>query len=318
MAISAKLKQTGNIQIDEKRFGDIKPTAPKTGPGVWQAAHQKAAQAEEALNAALAKIAVLENKNVHISDLHEVDGLKRSLAPEAYEELKANLANNPLVHPIVVSPRENGGYNIISGHNRVAIYKELGHAEIEADIKDVKEELVYETAFYANLFHSPLSDFEKFVRFKKIKEELGLTSKELASRAGVSESQIGFLFDFEQLPSKCHKIIESNPHCVGYNTVRQLHKADETTLIGIFKQLSSGEITQAQAISLANPKERLRKEEPQVITIKVGKKKFADIKSRKGVVSVHLKDESYSEDVMRRIEAAIKDIVVSTRGRFIV
>ena len=314
MAISDKLKKTGEIQINEKRFTDIKPTKPKTGPGVWQAAHQKAAVAQEELEKALAKIAVLEKRTINISELHEVEGLKRSLTGEAYEELKANLSNNPLVHPIVVRPREKGGYDIISGHNRVAIYKELGRTEIEADIKNVLEEEIYETAFYANLFHSTLSDFEKFVRFKKIKEDLGITSKELASRAGVSESQIGFLFDFEQLPSKCHKIIESNPHSVGYNMIRQLGKVDEATLVGILKQLTKGEITQSQAVSLANAKDKPPKEEPQVITIKVGKKKFADIKSRKGVVSVHLKDESYSEDVMRRIEAAIKDIVVSTRS----
>lgn len=305
---------TGDIKIEEKRFTDIKPSKPKTGPGVWQAAHQKAAFAQEELEKALAKIAVLEKKTIKISDLHEVKGLKRSLTGEAYEELKANLANNSLVHPIVVRPREKGGYDIISGHNRVAIYKELGRTEIEADIKDVLEEEIYETAFYANLFHSPLSDFEKFVRFKKIKEDLSLTSKELASRAGVSESQIGFLFDFEQLPSKCQKIIEKNPHSVGYNMVRQLGKVDEATLVDILNQLTAGEITQTQAVSLANKKEKTPKEEPQVITIKIGKKKFADIKSRKGIVSVHLKDESYSEDVVRRIEAAIKDIVVSTRS----
>jgi ParB family chromosome partitioning protein len=313
MAISDKLKKTSDITIPEKRFSDIKPTKPKTGPGVWQAAHQKAAVAQEELDKALAKIAVLENKAVKISDLHEVEGLKRSLTPEAYEELKANLSNNPLVHPIVVRPREKGGYDIISGHNRVAIFKELGRVEIEADIKNVSEEEVYETAFYANLFHSPLSDFEKFVRFKKIKEEHGLTAKELATRAGVSEAQISTLFDFDQLPEKCQKIIEANPHCIGYNIVSKVANTDEATLLSILKQLSAGEITQSQAVGLVSNKDKPPKEEPQVITIKVGKKKFADIKSRKGVVSVHLKDESYSEDVMRRIEAAIKDIVVSTR-----
>lgn len=313
MAISEKLKITGDIKIEEKRFPYIKPTKPKTGPGVWQAAHQKAAIAQEELDKALAKIAVLEKKTVKILNLHEVKGLKRSLTDEAYEELKTNLTNNSLVHPIVVRPREKGGYDIVSGHNRVAIYKELGRTEIEADIKDVLEEEIYEAAFYANLFHSPLSDFEKFVRFKKIKEDLSLNSKELASRAGVSEAQISTLFDFDKLPSKCQKIIEKNPHSVGYNIVNKLANTEEATLVDILSQLSAGEITQAQAVALATAKDKPPKEEPQVITIKVGKKKFADIKSRKGVVSVHLKDESYSEDVVRRIEAAIKDIVVSTR-----
>lgn len=313
MAISEKLKMTSGIKIEEKRFADITPTKPKTGPGVWQAAHQKAAVAQEELDKALAKIAVLEKKTVKISDLHEVKGLKRSLTEEAYEELKANLATNTLVHPIVVREREKGGYDIISGHNRVAIYKELGRTEIEADIKDVLEEEIYETAFYANLFHSPLSDFEKFIRFKKIKEDLLLTSKELANRAGVSEAQISTLFYFDKLTTECQNIIEKNPHSVGYNIINKLASTEEATLVDILNQLCAGHITQAQAVSLANAKSKPPKEEPQVITIKVGKKKFADIKSRKGVVSVHLKDESYSEDVMRRIEAAVKDVVVRAR-----
>lgn len=61
-------------------------------------------------------------------------------------------------------------------------------------------------------------------------------------------------------------------------------------LVDFLNQLTAVEIPQAQAVSLANAKGNTPKEEAQVITVKVGKKKFADIKSRKGVVSVHLKD----------------------------
>lgn len=64
----------------------------------------------------------------------EVDKLKpapnewnffSNLSVEEYEELKENIKKNGLSHPIVIYQSSKFGLMIISGHNRVNIYKEL-------------------------------------------------------------------------------------------------------------------------------------------------------------------------------------------------
>ena len=128
---SPKMKSTMGLTPVRKEI-NLDNIVPKTGPGIVVWDHQRA-------NAAEAKLAAIETGKVKISDLYEVEGRKRSLTPEDFEQLKNNLTSNPLVNAIVVRARKQGGYEIISGHNRVQAYKELGRLEIEADIREFED-----------------------------------------------------------------------------------------------------------------------------------------------------------------------------------
>lgn len=57
--------------------------------------------------------------------IDEVPGRRRKLTPEAYEELKANLAQNALAQAISVRRKLDGRFELLAGHNRTAIYREL-------------------------------------------------------------------------------------------------------------------------------------------------------------------------------------------------
>jgi len=112
------------------------PTGAKTGPGQMMgflARESEAIQENEVLRKEVANLKAAE---VDLSDLVEVEGRRRVLSQQEYAELKANIQHNKLTTPVTVRPLGGGKYEIVSGHNRVSIFKEMGLKSIPAFIRD--------------------------------------------------------------------------------------------------------------------------------------------------------------------------------------
>lgn len=279
----------------------------KTGPGLIMSQQKMAAVLEETQK----QLEQLKSHKIPLAEIHEVKGRKRTLTDEAFDELKANLATHPLMHAIVVRKRVGDGYEIIAGHNRMEAYRQLGRKEIEAEIREVNDDYVFEASFYSNLFTSALSDFEKFEGFREIQNVSKETQSELAKRAGVSKTQISRLFSFEKLPPEALDIIRINPHCIGYSSTDKLSKAPKNKIIYAIKKLADGELNEVQAVKYALAKDNApTKNAATPIIIRVGKKTFAEIISRKnGLIAVTLKDEKYTEDAIEKIKTVIEEMI---------
>lgn len=59
---------------------------------------------------------------------------------DSLEELKESIRVNGLLNPIIVRPKENGRYEMISGHRRKLAMEILGKRDIEANIKDLSDD----------------------------------------------------------------------------------------------------------------------------------------------------------------------------------
>lgn len=296
-----KLLATASFTASEKKVEDLAPVVPRTAPGKIMHTHQQLARAEEELE-------VFRNNNkVKIADLHEVPGRKRNLTKTAFEELKLNLANNPLAHSIVVRPRKQGGFEIIAGHNRVQAYRELGFKEIQADIRDFDDNSVFEAAFYSNLFNSPLSDFEKYLGFREIQETTKETHGEMAKRAGVSREQITKIFAFERFTPAAKELLEKHPHVLGSNAAQRMTSANESRVLPALQKLIAGECTEAQAVSLALAGSEAKPAKAEPIVIRSGKRTFAEIKVNKGLVAITIKDETRVAGLLNQIQSLLEN-----------
>ncbi|MDH6303277.1 ParB family chromosome partitioning protein [Polynucleobacter sphagniphilus] len=298
---SDRLAATKNIKAKEVDVEKVlEQTDFRSGPGRTMFAHQELAKAQEELKA-------VKSGKVKIADLHEVEGRKRSLTPEDFEQLKNNLASNPLVNAIVVRARKEGGYEIISGHNRVQAYRDLGREEIEADIREFEDESVFEAAFYSNLINSTLSDFEKFLGFKKIQETTNETQEQLASRAGVSQSQIAKIFAFDRFSDTAKGLLEKYPHSIGATSAQRMTGANDSRVLPALEKLIAGECNEAQAVSIALAGESKVTQKIEPIIIRSGKEKFAEIKVNKGLVAITLKDESNVAGLLEKIRKLLEE-----------
>jgi ParB family chromosome partitioning protein len=301
--ISDRLAATKNIRakdVDVEKV--LEQTDFRSGPGRTMFAHQELAKTQELLKAVKAG-------KVKIADLHEVPGRKRTLTKLAFEELKANLANNPLAHAIVVRTRKEGGFEIVAGHNRVQAYRELGRLEIEADIREFEDEKVFEAAFYSNLFNSPLSDFEKYLGFKEIQEATHETQEAMAKRAGVKQPAIAKIFSFDRFTPAAKKLLEQNPHVLGSNAAQRLVNAKEDKVLPALEKLIAKQCTEEQAVSMALA-EKLGKPKttkPNETVIRRGAKTFATIKQTKTLISITFKDESNVPSLLEKIQEMVEE-----------
>ena len=233
---------------------------PRTGPGIHLDAtarmHAAEAHAEE-LEAQLKLAGAGQPLRIRLEDLHEVDGRKRQLAPAEYEELRDHLGTNELVTPITVRVRAEGGYEVISGHNRLQAYRDLQKTDISAVVRETDDAQADLNAFYANLLHPALPDYQKYLGFKMIQRRLpGLSSEEVATMTGKSRRHIEQLMKFDALPEAALAILASGPVDLGGNAVEELAKLAENGRVDrvteAVSKLAAGEFNQKQAIVFAS------------------------------------------------------------------
>jgi ParB family chromosome partitioning protein len=216
------------------------------------------------------------------------------------------------VQAITVRPRAEGGYEIISGNNRVAIYRELGRTEILAAIQSMDDEHADLSGFYANLLQPSLPDFEKYLGFKRRQEQTGKNQRELAQEAGIPEQTLSDLFAFDKLPAEARAILAEKPHLLGSSAALKLALAAAagrapSVIEAIRKLAADSRYTQAQAVAHANKLEADTPARTGAIVIKEGKKAFCKLNARQTKVVLDFRDEQSADAWLTRIEAFIRD-----------
>jgi ParB family chromosome partitioning protein len=301
--------KTAHIKVDEEKR-EIKAHKPLTAPAIqfdatarMHAAEQRAEELQEQLNEALRNGGVVE---LPLDLLHEEPNRRRTLDPEEYERLKENLRHNDLVTPVVVRIRAKGGYEIVSGHNRTEIFRDLCRTSIPAVISKIGDDKVNRDAFYANLLHSTLPDYEKYLGFRQmLVDHPALTIQELAKSSGYSDSQISRIMTFGDLPDKAHKILKNNPAVIGANLAQELAFATKDgngeKVIEAIELLSKRQLTQEQAkdFVLKDPKAKSHKEKPvpELVTIKRGKTPYCKYRRVEKVIRLEFKTDAEADAI---------------------
>ncbi|HEY8608121.1 MAG TPA: ParB/RepB/Spo0J family partition protein [Noviherbaspirillum sp.] len=290
------------------------PRAPKTAPGQLMSSLPFLAEKEREIEELQAKLRASEGAGMQelpLNELVEVEGRRRTLNGQQYEELKANLRSNELVHPIVVRKNGEGRYEIISGHNRVAIFRELGRDRIKATVLDADEYLAEASAVYANLFHSELPDFGKYLGFTRLLTLTGKTQKEVAAASGADEKSVSRWLSFGDLPQAAIALVAAAPEKLGGTSAMALaalaREGKEAAVVEAVRGIVEGKYTQEAGVRFARSggqaPARPRRGEP--MTIRSGKTVFCKLVGAGQTLRVDFK----SEEDRLAAETAIRDVL---------
>lgn len=311
-----------DLNLDVKSVREARE--PRTAMGTMMAIREQIGDEHKNIKELEEKLKVAESKQgvqkIPLDQLHKVPGRQRSLSVEEFNSLKDNLNNNSLDTPITVLPRVAGGYEIVSGHNRVDAYRALGKSEIEAIVKNYASDAASKIAFYSNLLHPSLSDFEKFLGFKKQIAEKKFTQKEISVDSGIAEPIISRLMSFEDLPADALAFIASNP------TIRLGAQAAADLAVlakkdGVFsesvteaiKAIVNEQITQADAVErakkAARPANSIVPDKPETIKIKSGKSVFASVTGYGKNLRIVFADEDGREQLEQKIKETIENFI---------
>lgn len=288
---------------------------PRTAPGMFLNATQRVDAAEarvEELEAKLKDMEAAGARDIALDQLHEVEGRRRKLTEQQYHELKENLRNNPLVTPITVRKRAAGGFEIVSGNNRVAIFRELGRTQIPAALLDSDDAQAEINAFYANLLQPDLPDFEKYLGFKRIVERHpDLTHADIAAGAGVSRSFVTQLMAFADLPADALAILAAQPGALGANAAQDLaalaKKGRGPQVVMAVAKIAAGEIDQGRAVKEAatDASGKVAAARPEPIRIKIGRATYCAIQRADKVLRIQFQSAEEAEAVQQ----AVRDVL---------
>lgn len=265
---------------------ELQGREPKTMPGKSAAFQSERRELEAQIESLKQKVAEAGKPiELPLAELHEKPGRRRQLSIEDYNALKDNLRNNPLAHPIAVRKRKQGGYEIVSGHNRAAIYRELGRETIKAVVTEHGDHEVDRIAFYANLLSPELTAWEQYEFLSRWQSEHNLTQEQMAKESGIPQQRISNYLAPGRLPQGARAMIQSAPHKIGSKVIVALTKvADSITTqrmiesVGFAIEQGASE-KEVLAFALHRPAAKA-KADFAPITIRRGKKTYCKLDRR--------------------------------------
>lgn len=318
------LAAAANISLEDEENNPGAPAPrppPRTAPGQameLQGRYQEALRKIEQLQQSAGTGAPLD---LAIADIYKVPGRQRKLTAAERAELKANLQQNVLMHPVVVLPKNEKGYELLSGYNRVEIYEELGRNTIKAVLGDIDAGKADVLAFYTNLLAPSLPDFEKFMGLKSRRDATGFTQEQLSEESGISPASMSRIFSFEGLPIDALDILAAHPHILGATSAAKLAQVSQKTpelVVEAINMLAAPvpaggkRFTEAQAVAHVTPK-IAKAEKMAPVIIKDGRKVFCKIEQRGGALTLAFSDPAEADEFKLKVQKLIDDELKAAR-----
>ena len=188
----------------------------------------------------------------------------------------------------------------------------MGRQEIEAHISEIDDDQIFKVGFYTNLITSNLTDFEKYLGFKEVMKEDGMTQERAAKEAGgIDQSLVSKLLStFDGFSDNAKKMLKANPRAFGLSAAQEIIKAEEGGILkAIQPRTEDPKLAEKAAVQIALNTVKAAKINNEVRVIKSGKKTFAKISNRPGLINVKLTDESLTAELEGKILQLINDFV---------
>ena len=128
------------------------------------------------------------DRNIPLSELHPFKDHPYKVEDNVeMDALCESIGKSGLLSPIIVRPRDEGGYEIISGHRRLRAYQRLGIKEIPATVCNMTDEEATVAMVDANLHRDHVLPSEKAFAYKMKLDAI----KRQGERTDLTSAQLG-------------------------------------------------------------------------------------------------------------------------------
>ncbi|MFI5197377.1 MAG: ParB/RepB/Spo0J family partition protein [Thermoanaerobaculia bacterium] len=237
-------------------------------------------------------------------------------------ELTKSIVDKGVLEPILVRPRGDGRFTIISGERRFRASLDAGLAEIPCIEMDVPDNELLEIALIENLQRKDLSPFEEAEGYKALQERHGYTHEQIADAVGKSRVTITEALSISRLPDRvqaeCRRAdIGSRSFLLELGRLK-----DEDLMLAAIVSMANGETLGRDVLREAK-KDARRGATPRLGGLRRAYTLDFAPEDKRYKVSlvlkgrIHKKDEILEavRDLARRIEAG--DIDLEAQGRFV-
>jgi ParB family chromosome partitioning protein len=144
------------------------------------------------------------------------DQPRRRFVDSELDELAQSIRAHGVIMPLVVRPRQGGGYLLIAGERRWRASQRAGLHQVPVVVQDVDGREAFERALVENLQRSDLNPIEEAAAFQRLVEEMGLTQDQVAERVGKDRSTIANAIRLLRLPPPVREMVEDRRLSMGH------------------------------------------------------------------------------------------------------
>lgn len=185
------------------------------------------------------------------------------ISPESLQELVDSIKEQGIIEPIVVA-NTPAGYQIVAGERRWRAARMAGFRTVPVVIRDsATPQGMLEMAIVENVQREDLNPIERALAYKRLIDEFGLGTNEVAKRVGKSAPTISNTIRLLSLPDAIKDALVAGVITEGH--VRPLISlGDSKLMLDLFKRILKDNSTVRQTEELARQaKAEVQKREPR-------------------------------------------------------
>lgn len=184
------------------------------------------------------------------------------IIPESLTDLVESIREQGILEPLVVA-KTPAGYQIIAGERRWRAAKILGLVKVPVVIKETTPQGMLEMSIVENVQREDLNPIERALAYKRLIDEFGLATNEVARRVGKSAPAVSNTIRLLSLPDAIKDALIAGVITEGH--VRPLISlGDQKMMLELFKRILRENSTVRQTEELARQvKGEIEKKEPR-------------------------------------------------------
>lgn len=155
---------------------------------------------------------------------------------EALEELAESVRAHGILQPLLVTPREGGGYLLVAGERRFRAAQAAGLARVPVAVKSCTPQEMLEIALVENVQREDIGPMEAARAYLRLADEFGLTQEQIAGRVGKSRVAVTNTIRLLSLPEEVQGGVESRAITEGHARAL-LAAAGDAAQTRIFRQV---------------------------------------------------------------------------------
>ncbi|GGB54690.1 ParB/RepB/Spo0J family partition protein [Blastomonas aquatica] len=141
---------------------------------------------------------------------------RRWFDEEALDDLARSIAQRGVIQPVIVRPRQGGGYELVAGERRWRAAQRARLHEIPAIIRELSDPDTLALALIENIQREDLNPVEEAEAYQRLVGDQGYTPVEVARMVDKSRSHIANLMRLLALPQPVLKMIAEKSLSMGH------------------------------------------------------------------------------------------------------
>lgn len=184
------------------------------------------------------------------------------ITPESLSELVDSIREQGILEPLVIA-KTPAGYQLIAGERRWRAAKLLGFAKVPVVVRETTPQGMLEMSIVENVQREDLNPIERALAYKKLIDEFGMGTNEVAKRVGKSAPAVSNTIRLLSLPDAIKDALVAGVITEGH--VRPLISlGDPKLMLDLFKKILRENSTVRQTEELARQvKGEVQQKEPR-------------------------------------------------------